>query len=63
MSLQSQYVIDLYRDVIQQKTDIATISGAHWVLTQSLLAWDISSFIQDKKNHWIQGSANKLHQN
>ena len=33
MSLHSQYVIGLYRDVKPTKTDVATISCAHWVCT------------------------------
>ena len=37
MPPQSQYVIGLYRDIIQQKTDVATISGAHWDITLLLL--------------------------
>ena len=30
MSLQSQYVVGLYRNVNPTKTDVATISRAHW---------------------------------
>ena len=36
MSLQSQYVIGLYRDVNPTKNRCATISRAHWVLLNSI---------------------------